>query len=93
MPLYEFRCARCGVFDSHHSMADVPRERGCPQCADRSRRVFTAVGLTRLGSAQAKAIDRAQKSASEPEVVTGAAGRPRATPVTNDPRHQKLPRP
>lgn len=93
MPLYEFRCARCGVFDSHHSMADVPRERDCPYCADKARRMFSAVGLSRLGSPEAKAIDHAQRSASEPEVVTGAAGRRRATPVTTDPRHQKLPRP
>lgn len=93
MPLYEFRCARCGVFDSQHTMAEVPRERACPQCADPARRIFSAVGLTRLGSPQAKAIDRAQKSASEPEVVSGPASRRRATPVTANPKHQKLPRP
>lgn len=97
MPVYEFRCEACGPFDAHHAMAQVPRAQQCPACGADSRRVFSAVGLSRANSPRARAIDDAARTADAPDVVRSVprqAGTPRpATGVTRDPRHLKLPRP
>lgn len=93
MPIYEYRCPDCGPFESVHPMASVPRSEPCPVCSGESRKVFTAVGLSRTNSARAKAIGATEKSAHEPDVVSGPVGRSRSAPVTTDPRHAKLPRP
>ena len=96
MPVYEFRCPVCGPFDAHHSMAQVPRTRECPACGAASRRVFSAVGLSRANSPRSRAIDDAARTADAPDVVRSvprSSGAAPAAPVSRDPRHAKLPRP
>ncbi|WP_178945415.1 FmdB family zinc ribbon protein [Kocuria sp. TGY1127_2] len=96
MPLYEFRCPRCGVFEAQHSMSAVPAERQCRTCVETATRIFSPVGLSKLGTARATAMSEAERSAHEPDVVTRLPGPPvpKAPPHTShDPRHLKLPRP
>jgi putative FmdB family regulatory protein len=74
MPVYLYRCARCGPFDQFKD-SDHPAP-ACPGCAGESRRVFTApavrstTGVPMGASATDRArIDRAR--AGEPS-LTGA---------------------
>ncbi|MDN2496686.1 hypothetical protein FHY52_08250, partial [Nocardia nova] len=33
MPLYQFSCRGCGLFDRSYRMAEVPAHVACPRCA------------------------------------------------------------
>lgn len=93
MPVYVFRCHRCGRFDAEHPMASVPGSCPCLSCGDPARRIITAVALSQAGSPRRRAVEAAERSAEEPQVVAGPPPRPSTPPITRDPRHQKLPRP
>lgn len=76
-------------------MASVPTERTCRTCSETAERIFSPVGLSRLGSGQATAIGEAERSAHEPDVVSRVPNSATAAPprITRDPRHLGLPRP
>ncbi|MFC0674164.1 FmdB family zinc ribbon protein [Brachybacterium hainanense] len=95
MPLYEFRCESGHVRERALSMHSEERSIVCPECGGESSRLISAPGLSRLGSARARAIGAAEASAHAPAVVdrVPGAGSRRSAPVTRDPRHAKLPRP
>jgi len=95
VPRYEFRC-ECGDFAATYTMNAVPPSADCPHCGGTARRVYSAPHLGRTGSSEFGLIDRAERSAHEPEVVSGAVpGRRRrpGTPITTNPLHAKLPPP
>ncbi|WP_396656525.1 FmdB family zinc ribbon protein [Microbacterium sp.] len=95
MPRYDFRCGCSAEFTATYPMSAVPEVADCPRCGERARRRLTAPHLSRTGSAAFGLIDRAARSAHEPEVVSGSLpGRRRrpGTPVTSNPLHAKLPR-
>lgn len=75
MPLYEFRCARCGPFDLHRTMREAPAAAPCPTCDLPATRWYgvgfgrPATGVLRdAGRADRARVDRARSG--EP-VVTG----------------------
>jgi hypothetical protein len=75
-------------------MAESGRETTCPDCAHPAARVFGAPALRGLDPTVRRALDASARSADTPQVVTSVPGRSRrATPVTTDPRHARLPRP
>ena len=41
MPLYEFRCEDCGMFDVWRTMAESSAPAHCPECEKPGRRVFS----------------------------------------------------
>ncbi len=41
MPLYEFRCDDCGVFDLWRGMAESSNPAHCPTCQTPGRRIFS----------------------------------------------------
>lgn len=45
MPLYEFRCGDCGVFDVWRSLAESSNPADCPTCDEPGRRIFSAPAL------------------------------------------------
>jgi putative FmdB family regulatory protein len=45
MPLYEFNCADCGVFDVWRSLAESGNPAFCPECEIPGRRIFSAPAL------------------------------------------------
>jgi putative FmdB family regulatory protein len=55
MPLYEFRCDECGVFDAWRAIADRSTPAPCPSCAQLSRRIFSAPALQLSGTLRFKA--------------------------------------
>ena len=92
MAVYAYRCADHGVHEITLPIGTAADHEPCPDCAAPTSRVFTAPRLS-LGSASARAlIDRTERSASEPAVVSAPPSR-RTAPRATDPRLAKLPRP
>ena len=94
MPLYEYRCPACGVFELLLRMGAAGREASCPECGTAARRLLGAPGLSRAGSPEARLIERTEATAGEPDVVAALPSGPRrpARHSTN-PLHRRLPRP
>lgn len=95
MALYQYRCAEHGVFEVRRPIGEATARCRCPRCADDSARVFSPPFLGRTPASVVGAIERAEKSRSEPEVVAGPPPRT-ATRVPNrltNPALRGLPRP
>ncbi|TCJ16145.1 zinc ribbon domain-containing protein [Rubrobacter taiwanensis] len=69
MPVYEFVCESCGPFEQWRSMGESGADMSCPECGEAARRLYTAPAIRRMSAGLYRALDRAEKSASEPEVV------------------------
>ncbi|WP_434994545.1 FmdB family zinc ribbon protein [Arthrobacter sp. Ld5] len=96
MPIYEYSCPGCDVYEVIRGMGAAPAEDACPTCGQPARRRISAPHLARTGTAAFQLIDSTERSASEPRVVSGGLPSPGrgATPTyTTNPLHQKLPRP
>lgn len=97
MATYEYRCEQHGVFDLMRPLGTAPALHSCPVCGNEARRVISAPMLrTGSRSAWTAAIEHADKSRYEPEVVSslpaaGARRRTRVLPLT--PTLRGLPRP
>jgi putative FmdB family regulatory protein len=94
---YEYRCEQDGVFDVTRPLGTAPETVACPVCGSEARRVIS-VPMFRRGSRTAlvAAIEHAEKSRHEPDVVTtlpstGARRPTRVLPLT--PTLRRLPRP
>ena len=74
MPVYDFICDDCGPFDQRRSLAEAGDPVTCPRCGKEARRVYSMPNTRRMPTGLSKAMDRAEKSAHEPEVVRRPAG-------------------
>lgn len=70
MATYEYDCPRCGRFETHQVIGTAPASHACPDCHRSARRVFSAPHLTSVPAPLRAALDRAERSRSEPDVVT-----------------------
>jgi putative FmdB family regulatory protein len=96
MPIYEYRCPQCRVFEVIRPMGGAADFESCPRCEQPARRKMSAPNLSRTGTAAFGLIDSTQHSAWEPRVVTGqlpSSGTQKIQPYTSNPLHKKLPRP
>jgi putative FmdB family regulatory protein len=94
--IYEYACKTDGAFELMLPIGAQPQSAPCPVCGTAARRVFSAPMLSRAPRPLVAAIDHAQKSRHEPEVVTSLppAGARRRTPVLPlTPTLRRLPRP
>jgi putative FmdB family regulatory protein len=65
MPLYEFRCKDCGIFDEWRSIADRTHPANCPQCQQSANRILS------IPSIQLNGAIRLTKTANpEPQLAT-----------------------
>ena len=97
MAIYEYRCDQDGVFEETRPLGTAPESVSCSVCGSEARRVFS-IPTIRCGSRTAlfAAIDHAEKSRHEPDVVTSlpSTGARRRTPVLPlTPILRRLPRP
>ncbi|HEV7422686.1 MAG TPA: zinc ribbon domain-containing protein [Mycobacterium sp.] len=94
MPTYGYACEPCGGFNLVRPMTEAGDPAICPSCGQSARRVFGIPALRSLNPSIRQAMDASARSADDPTVVTGVPGRSRrATRMTTDPRHARLPRP
>ncbi|WP_199279210.1 FmdB family zinc ribbon protein [Arthrobacter sp. CAN_A2] len=96
MPIYEYRCPRCDVYEIIRLMGAAPAEDACPTCGQPARRKISAPHVSRTGTAAFQLIDSTERSASEPTVVSGGlptTGRSASPIYSTNPLHRKLPRP
>ena len=75
MPVYEFRCPGCGLFDLRREMAEAASSAHCPSCAQpASRRYSVGAGHALTGplrDAGRRDRARADRARSGEPVVTG----------------------
>ena len=96
MTIYEYRCDQDGVFEITRPLGAAPKSSRCAVCGSDARRVFSKPMLSSTPRALAAAIDHAEKTRDEPDLVTslpptGARKRTPVLPLT--PTLRRLPRP
>ena len=74
MPNYDFVCGDCGPFEQQRPLAEAGDPMACPSCGGESRRLYAMPSTRRMPAALSGAMNLAEKSAHEPEVVRRPAG-------------------
>jgi putative FmdB family regulatory protein len=64
MPLYEFRCTSCGLFEEWRTMAERGHPAHCPDCTQTGQRVFSSQGLISLNGRLRRPSEK-----SEPKLI------------------------
>jgi putative FmdB family regulatory protein len=96
MAVYEYRCDRHGAFEVMCAIGTAPASSACPVCEGEARRVFSKPMLTRTPRGLVAAIDHAEKTRDEPDLVTSlppADPRKRTPVLPLTPTLRRLPRP
>jgi putative FmdB family regulatory protein len=96
MAIYEYRCDQHGAFEVMHAIGTAPASIACPACEREARRVFSKPMLSSTPRGLVAAIDHAERTRDEPDLVTSLppAGARRRTPVLPlTPTLRRLPRP
>lgn len=66
MPLYEYRCDRCGEFEAWRSMSEYNAPMKCSECDRPATKIFSAPNIN-LNSGSLSAI--ARRKSAEPRLV------------------------
>jgi putative FmdB family regulatory protein len=75
MPLYEYACGECGVFDALRPLSRFQEAADCPHCGEKAGRVIaTAPALSALSHAMRTAHNVNERSANVPKRSGGAHG-------------------
>lgn len=92
--IYEYRCDRHDVFEVTLPLGSAPPIAECPECGTMARRIIS-LPTVRCGprSGVFAAMDRADKSRFEPEVVSAPPRRRRSNVAPLTPQLARLPRP
>jgi putative FmdB family regulatory protein len=88
MPVYEFLCEGCGPFERRRSFEEAGEPMLCPGCGAAAKRVYSVPGVVKTPANISRALNRAEKSAHEPEVV-----RQEHSPGAHEHRHRGSGRP
>ena len=96
MAIYEYRCERDGPFEVTMPIGTAPTSIACPSCANEAGRVFSSPMVSFAPRELVAALDHAEKTKTDPDVVTSIPRRPmhERTPMAPlTPTLRKLPRP
>ena len=96
MAIYEYQCDGDGIVEATHPIGTAPASVTCPVCGREARRVYSAPMISSLPPGLVGAIDHAEKTRDEPDVVTSLPPKPanQRTPVLPlTPTLRRLPRP
>lgn len=96
MATFSYRCPVDGPFDLRLPVGAATARAECPRCGTDASRVFTVPMIATGSRKHAALIERCERTASEPDVVTSPAARPRPArsgTAAHNPAWAKLPRP
>ncbi len=99
MARYEYRCQEDGLFEVAWSVGAAPKSVECAACGSRASRVFSSPMLSfssRASREVSAAIEHAEKTRDEPDVVTSLppnSARRRTPVLPLTPTLRRLPRP
>ncbi len=65
MPLYDFRCETCGVFEQSRSIQLVNEPMFCPNCQTIAKRLISKVGILKTPTQLSKRVEQS----AEPRIV------------------------
>ncbi len=68
MPLYDFRCETCGIFEQSRSIQTANDLMLCPTCNTVAKRLISAVGILKTPTQLSKRVEQS----AEPRVVQRA---------------------
>ncbi|MGN8160582.1 FmdB family zinc ribbon protein [Salinisphaera sp. RV14] len=68
MPLYEYRCPKCGPFTASRRMAERNAPADCPDCSTSATRMISAPRLALLDAARRHAHATNERSSHSPRV-------------------------
>jgi len=91
--LYDYLCVGCGPFEISRPLGTAGPREICPICGRTAERAYGAPAVTSPRSAANRAREAADRSANEPQVLSGQLPRAASRPRTPNPVHAKLPRP
>jgi putative FmdB family regulatory protein len=75
MPVYEYSCAWCGVFEAQRPMSQSSAPHPCPACGAAAERVIlTAPGLAMMSTTRRQAHATNEKSAHAPKAMEKEVG-------------------
>jgi len=94
VPVYDFKCSGGHVNEHRLPITSEQREIACPDCGATAKRMISAPA-TRTADPRRTLVEATEKTRYEPAVVNSVprAGNARATPVSTNPQHAKLPKP
>ena len=72
MALYEFACPGCPPVEAFYPMGSAPDSIKCPGCGGQAARRISAPRLSIAGTSAFKLIEATEKSAHQPQVVSGS---------------------
>ncbi|MBM4259628.1 MAG: zinc ribbon domain-containing protein [Deltaproteobacteria bacterium] len=87
MPIYEFSCRSCGLFEVQRSVREATTSVPCPSCHASASRVLSAPVLMPTS----RAAQRQRTSGTPPQVVQRRA--PETPPASPAPQYQRSGRP
>jgi putative FmdB family regulatory protein len=97
MAFYDYRCEADGLFEIARPLGTAPGSIACPVCRGEARRVYaTPMLATTAPKELVNAIEHAEKTRTEPDLVTSLPRKPphQRTPVLPlTPALRRLPRP
>jgi hypothetical protein len=96
MATFAYSCPVDGPFDLRFPVGTAAAVADCPTCGSGASRVFTAPMISTGDRGRAALIERCERTASAPDVVTApppAGRRPQRPAPTRNPAWAKLPRP
>ncbi|HEX4814074.1 MAG TPA: zinc ribbon domain-containing protein [Nonomuraea sp.] len=93
MATYAYRCARCAEIELAFPIGAAPATAPCPDCGATAVRRFSPPALARTPAALCARLERAARSASEPDVVTSLPPRAAGRAAATHPAISRLPRP
>lgn len=93
MAVYVYRCPCCSEIEITFPIGTAPASVPCPDCGAASVRAFSAPMLARTPAAMSTRLQRAERSAFEPEVVTSLPRRRTGGAAVAHPATSRLPRP
>lgn len=82
MPLYEFKCNDCGIFDAWRSLAEYNNPVNCPDCSQSATRIFSPPTAILSGSLRLKKenpepkLVKRERELQQPRVKNYNCGRP-----------------